>query len=345
MSTELSFVRGLIVGSGSSAATPMLSCITGASPCSTCTEALKDPQNSKNHRLNVSFLIQLRHPADYSLHNVLIDCGKTFRESAMKVFPAVGVSDLSAVLLTHDHADAIFGIDELREFNRPDIPLDVYADERTDSSIRRVYPYLFPKGGSPGVGEWRRKKTGYVASISGHVFKPLEKLVLNICCRTPPPSGGDEPAMGFWSVVPIAVPHGVNYDANAFLLPMHTSGNKPRLLLYVSDISTLEEKFFTDLARAKELLGVPDSVPIEVLVLDMLSRKPYFSHLNVDASIAAACKIQAGKTYFVGMSHSLNHDELKKELQELGLSNRMWVGFDGCVVSIGDADDAESPQF
>ncbi|PWV12259.1 hypothetical protein C3747_53g133 [Trypanosoma cruzi] len=203
MSTELSFVRGLIVGSGSSAATPMLSCITGASPCSTCTEALKDPQNSKNHRLNVSFLIQLRHPADSSLHNVLIDCGKTFRESAMKVFPAVGVSDLSAVLLTHDHADAIFGIDELREFNRPDIPLDVYADERTDSSIRRVYPYLFPKGGSPGVGEWRRKKTGYVASISGHVFKPLEKLVLNIVAAHHHLLGATSPRWVFGLLCPL----------------------------------------------------------------------------------------------------------------------------------------------
>ncbi|RNF27590.1 PhnP protein [Trypanosoma conorhini] len=337
---EMGFLRGVIVGSGSSGATPALGCITGPTPCGNCAEAHRDPRRSKNHRLNVSFLVQLRHPADGSLHNVLIDCGKTFREAALKVFPAVGVSDLSAVLLTHDHADAAFGLDDLREFNRPDTSLNVFADERTEASMRRVYPYLFPKDGPPKVGEWRQKKTGFVASLAWHVFTPLQKLLLSIRDRTPP-NGNGEAVMASWPIVPIAVPHGGNYLANAFLLPMHLSGEKPRLLLYVSDMSELEDKFFTDLTQAKELLGVPGSTSVEVLLLDMLSHRTYFSHLSVDASIAAARRIQAGKTYFVGMSHLLNHDELTRELQGLGLSSQMEVGFDGCVVCTAEASDAQ----
>ncbi|ESL11697.1 hypothetical protein TRSC58_00546 [Trypanosoma rangeli SC58] len=337
---EMRFVHGVILGSGSSGATPALGCIASPTPCSNCVEAYRDPRGSKNHRLNVSFLIQLRHPVDGSLHNVLIDCGKTFREAALKVFPAVGVAELSAVLLTHDHADAAFGLDDLREFNRPDRALDIFADERTVVSMQRVYPYLFPKDGPLAVGGRRQEKTGFVASLACHVFQPLKKVLLNFLGSNTPPAGSDDLVMGSWSVVPIAVPHGGNYLANAFLMPMHVSGERPRLLLYLSDMSALEEKFFTDLAQAKTLLGVPDSTPIEVLLLDMLSRKTYFSHLSVDASIAAARRIQAGKTYFVGMSHLLNHDDLTRELQGQGLSNRMEVGFDGCVVCVGEANDA-----
>ena len=43
-----------------------------------------------------------------------IDVGKTFRENAIRWYPKHGVTKLDAVLLTHGHADAILGLDDLR---------------------------------------------------------------------------------------------------------------------------------------------------------------------------------------------------------------------------------------
>ncbi|ORC89141.1 PhnP protein [Trypanosoma theileri] len=364
----MEFVRAVIVGAGASTSTPMLSCIASGTPCSNCMDALtyqpsilRNSNNddksyiskSRNHRLNPCFLLQLRHPTDHTIHNILIDCGKTFRESAIKVFPSFGVSDLSAVLLTHDHADAVFGLDDLREFNRPDTPLEVFGDERTLRCMKNVYPYLFPKDGPAVVGAWRKNKTGFIAAIKWDSFTPLEKLTIHIPSRVSQTPNGDStpetktPSIDTseenhstsvaWSVVPIPVLHGRDYYSNAFLIPLHSANETPRLLLYVSDISVVDEAFFKNVAHAKTLLGVPVTTPIEVLVLDMLSHHVYFAHLSVEAAIQAAQEIKAKKTFFVGMAHSLNYTALTQHLGELGFGESMAVGFDGCVV----ADNSE----
>ena len=43
-----------------------------------------------------------------------VDVGKTFRESMITCYRAHGVEEIDAVLLTHNHADAVNGLDELR---------------------------------------------------------------------------------------------------------------------------------------------------------------------------------------------------------------------------------------
>lgn len=46
---------------------------------------------------------------------MLIDCGKTFREVILNLFPKHGLREVGALLLTHGHADAILGMDDLRD--------------------------------------------------------------------------------------------------------------------------------------------------------------------------------------------------------------------------------------
>lgn len=58
---------------------------------------------------------------------VLIDCGKTFREAICSLFPKHGLREVGALLLTHGHADAILGMDDLRD-------LQVY--EQVDPGVR-----------------------------------------------------------------------------------------------------------------------------------------------------------------------------------------------------------------
>jgi hypothetical protein len=58
---------------------------------------------------------QTRQPSS----TILIDCGKTFYESMIEWFPVYGITHLDGVILTHGHADAVFGIDDLRGLSMP----------------------------------------------------------------------------------------------------------------------------------------------------------------------------------------------------------------------------------
>ncbi len=110
----------IFVGTGSSTGVPRIGCVQKVCPiyshqkpghCAVCDDAVKP--NSKNRRRNPSVLIQ------NGKHNILIDCGKTFRESMISIFfLRINLKDcilqhkilhIDAVVLTHNHADAFLG--------------------------------------------------------------------------------------------------------------------------------------------------------------------------------------------------------------------------------------------
>ena len=110
---------GLIfTGTGCSSGLPLTGCTLGQEwapkDCHACRPALRHGQADPNWRGNVSALLRFKDAAG-RLRLVQIDCGKTFREiTAMRVYRQHGVKAIDALLLTHDHADALGGLDELR---------------------------------------------------------------------------------------------------------------------------------------------------------------------------------------------------------------------------------------
>jgi glyoxylase-like metal-dependent hydrolase (beta-lactamase superfamily II) len=50
----------------------------------------------------------------YQKRCVLVDAGKTMRDACMRVLPKYGVANVDGILLTHGHADAILGLDDVR---------------------------------------------------------------------------------------------------------------------------------------------------------------------------------------------------------------------------------------
>lgn len=54
-------------------------------------------------------------------HGQVIDVGKTFRESILRWLPRLSpaVEILDSVILTHEHADAMMGLDDLRGMQDP----------------------------------------------------------------------------------------------------------------------------------------------------------------------------------------------------------------------------------
>src|ERR1700722_654980 len=57
---------------------------------------------------------------------------------------ANGVDRIDAVVFTHAHADHIMGLDDVRRFNYiKGGPLDIWADERTHTTLGRCFEYAF----------------------------------------------------------------------------------------------------------------------------------------------------------------------------------------------------------
>jgi len=122
-----------ILGCGSSGGVPRLGGVWGA-----C-----DPNNPKNDRQRCSLLITKQN--ENGKTSVLIDTTPDMRRQLLNA----KVDNLDAVLYTHDHADHVHGLDDLRMLvlrNRK--RLQVWADKQVQKSLNERFGYAFiqPQG-------------------------------------------------------------------------------------------------------------------------------------------------------------------------------------------------------
>jgi phosphoribosyl 1,2-cyclic phosphate phosphodiesterase len=113
-----------ILGCGSSQGNPRVGLGWGA-----C-----DPKNPKNRRLRCSILVETGET------KVLVDAGPDCREQLIYA----GITKLNGVILTHEHADHIHGIDDLRPLalmHRKRV--DIHTDEETASVLEARFNYCF----------------------------------------------------------------------------------------------------------------------------------------------------------------------------------------------------------
>jgi phosphoribosyl 1,2-cyclic phosphate phosphodiesterase len=100
--------------------------------------------DSNDKRLRASILIETRNK------KLLIDAGTDFRQQLLRG----GISDLDAILLTHEHKDHTGGLDDVRALNYiSGKPVEIYAEKRVLDSICSEYPYAFADNPYPGVPE------------------------------------------------------------------------------------------------------------------------------------------------------------------------------------------------
>lgn len=102
-----------------------------------------DRHEPKNRRRRASILV------GYDKARILIDTSPDLREQLLDA----RVSDVEAVVWTHDHADHCHGIDDLRQlYHARGRPVTGYARAETLESLRRRFAYAFEgKGGYPAV--------------------------------------------------------------------------------------------------------------------------------------------------------------------------------------------------
>ena len=91
----------IFLGTGVSTATPSIyHCIQDNFSCKVCKEAYENLE-SKNRRNNVSIAIVFDDKTDGSKKCVMVDAGKTMRDSLLRIFPKHGIKEVAGILLTH----------------------------------------------------------------------------------------------------------------------------------------------------------------------------------------------------------------------------------------------------
>ena len=120
------------LGTGTSQGVPVIAC-----NCNVC-----QSDDARDKRFRTSVLVEVDGK------NILIDAGPDFRMQMLRA----RVSDLSAILITHEHKDHVGGIDDVRAYNFiHQKPVDIYCEKRVDDALRREYSYVFADKKYPGV--------------------------------------------------------------------------------------------------------------------------------------------------------------------------------------------------
>ena len=132
-----------------------------------------DPNEPKNRRTRSSILVQSDETT------LIIDTGPDFRQQLNRE----NVSNVDAVLYTHQHSDHVIGMDELRvlKFRNQKEFIPVYGNIETISELESRFYYLF-KGGNHALyppmvqSNIIQKDTyGTTQSIDGIDFIPFEQ--------------------------------------------------------------------------------------------------------------------------------------------------------------------------
>lgn len=299
----------VFLGTGVSTALPRISCIIDKRlKCEVCEDGNKNPL-SKNRRCNVSAVVRVGNQC------ILFDCGKTTREAMLRWAPQYGIDGIDAVILTHPHADAILGLDDLRDMQRQNFkvdeqgkkvgptskdPIPVYLNKETMDGCISTFPYLLPQYDGVPQSKCRR-----VSKIDWTPFKEDEYYQsLN------PLKGADV------NITPIPLWHGKDYVCMGYII-RSLSEESGAIIAYLSDVSEVPEKTMEALKALEK---------IDLLVVDALQQRAHFTHFSLDQAVDLAKELRPQRTLMVGMSCEMGmHEEVNRELAKLKESDGLQI--------------------
>ncbi|CAG8478748.1 6508_t:CDS:2 [Acaulospora morrowiae] len=291
----------IFLGTGTSSGVPTISCLTATEPtCKTCLSTLK-PEGEVNIRRNTSLLIRINHE-DGEIRNIVIDCGKTFYASALKWWPIHKLRKIDAMILTHPHADAINGLDDLRAWTLNEAiqnHIPIYLTNDTMNAVKTLFPYLVDSKQATGGGDlpqfrWHPIDLDTPFTVEGLEFTPLP------------------------------VHHGIYFTTKE---PYIYVGFRFDNITYISDCNYIPEETLAKIHGS------------DIVVLDSLCRKQHSSHFSIDQAVTTARNLVPipKRTYLVGFSHKIEHYELVKEFEEMQEKEpELWIrpARDGLKVDI-----------
>ncbi len=236
------------LGTGTSFGVPQVAC-----PCAVC--ASPDPRDKRSR---CGAVIDTDDGT-----RLLLDTPPELRLQLV----SAGIDAIDAVLFTHEHADHIHGIDDLRAFTiRSGVPLPLYGAQSTLDVIRARFPYIVDERMLPLPGT--TKPEGIISVVSDGVPFRVRNT----------------------EILPFAVPHG-RTDVLAYRVGP---------IGYVTDAKTLPESSRRALAGVRVLvlnallrrphpthLSIDEAVAMSQVIG---AERTYFTHLthdNFHAALAA----------------------------------------------------------
>jgi phosphoribosyl 1,2-cyclic phosphate phosphodiesterase len=146
------------LGTGTSSGVPLIGCC-----CDVCRSL-----DYRDKRLRVAIHIQTQGKS------FVIDTGPDFRQQILRE----GISQLDAVIFTHQHKDHTAGLDDVRAFNflqKKDMP--VYGRAEVLEQLRREFEYVFAENRYPGIPRLQLHEiTNEPFEIMGVAFTPIDVL-------------------------------------------------------------------------------------------------------------------------------------------------------------------------
>lgn len=155
-------MKVIILGSGTSMGVPIIGC-----SCPVCTSS-----DIRDKRTRPGILLIKN---DFHL---LIDASAELRLQLIRE----KISTIDSIIITHPHADHVFGLDDTRIFSlRNGKPMDIYASPYTEKEIRSVFSYVFRKtqegGGKPSFEFHNIENTQYIGPFTIQSFKVMHGML------------------------------------------------------------------------------------------------------------------------------------------------------------------------
>lgn len=286
-------IRFTILGCGSSGGVPRLGGDWG--DC--------DPQNPKNNRQRCAALVEKISPT--GITKILIDAGPDFRNQMLQ-----SQTDMvDALVLTHEHADHIHGIDDMRQFVnlKTAAEIDIRMQDPSFEMSREKYHEMVEASRLPAFAgltcfDALMARFGYLfEKEEGSLYPPIMQLHR---IDGPFEITGDGGSITF---EPFAVPHG-SIEAYGFRIDD---------LVYLPDVFEL-----TDEARAL-------MQDLEILILDCLQFRPHGTHANYEKAMLWIEDLRPKRAILTNLHTPMDYEKLNA----LTPAN-VEPAFDGLVVEL-----------
>jgi len=272
------------LGTGTSHGVPVIAC-----DCAVCKST--DPRDK---RLRSSVYIQTEDNK-----HILIDIGPDFRTQALRE----NIREIDTVLLTHSHADHLFGIDDLRNFScimskKPENPqnekydkppIPIYTNHSAAEHLRHCFGYLFSEHAEGG---------GH-AKISLHEVQAGQLLTI-----------------GNTTITPIPMMHG-SLETTGWVLTEKKTGADATATInsiaYLTDCNFISDQ---SIQLIRDTASASDKGRLTHLVIDGLRIKEHSTHFNFLQALEASSKIGAEHIWFTHLTHNSSHEETAAYLTE-----------------------------
>ena len=292
------------LGTGTSHGVPVIAC-----DCPVCKSS---DQHDKRTRSS-AYIESTTQNGDKKF--ILIDIGPDFRSQALRE----NIRQIDTVLLTHAHADHMYGLDDLRNFscimskkpenpqnekyNKPPIP--IHTNKSAAAMLRQCFPYLFSE----------KAEGGGHARIS--VLE--EKSVFTV---------------GDLEVTPIPMMHG-SLETSGWLLTENCPEGK-RSIAYLTDCNFISDQSIELIHKASYR---DQGGRLVHLVIDGLRIKEHSTHFNFLQALQTAEKIGGEHIWFTHLTHNSSHTETAAYIEEHrgefpGLANALSIlpAYDGLTI-------------